>query len=66
MLKHFPEFGINDDLVREILEMASYAIEYGYYGKGRDLEWSRQVNPQSLTWEQFLRNTGWKGQKLLF
>lgn len=66
MLKHFPEFGINDDLVREILGMASYAIEYGYYGKGRDLEWSRQVNPQSLTWEQFLRNTGWKGQKLLF
>jgi len=66
MLKYFPEFGSNDDLVREILGMASYAIEYGYYGKERDLEWSRQVNPQSLTWEQFLRNTGWKGQKLVF
>ncbi|MCS4225794.1 NmrA/HSCARG family protein [Sphingobacterium sp. BIGb0165] len=66
MLKHFPEFGANDGLVREILGMASYAIEYGYYGKERDLEWSRQVHPQSLTWEQFLRNTGWKGQKLLF
>lgn len=66
MLHHFPEFASNEDLVREILGMAEYAVEYGYYSKDRDQEWSRKVNPQSLTWEQFLRKTGWTGQKLSY
>lgn len=65
-LDHFPSFGSNEDLLQEILGMAQYAVEYGYFGRERDLLWSRRVNPDSLTWEQFLVTTGWKGQKVLF
>jgi uncharacterized protein YbjT (DUF2867 family) len=65
-LKHFPEFGPNDLLLQEILGMAEYAVEYGYFGKDRDWLWSRQTNPGSLSWEQFLRKTGWQGQKLIY
>jgi hypothetical protein len=42
--------------------MVEYAVEYGYYRKHRDLSWSRQINPNSLSWEQFLRKTDWQGQ----
>ena len=66
MLRHFPQLSSNELLVSEILGMAEYAVEYGYFDKGRDLLWSRQVNPNSLTWEQFLRSTGWQGQKLSY
>jgi uncharacterized protein YbjT (DUF2867 family) len=66
LLHHFPEFGANELLVREILGMAGYAVEYGYYGQERDLSWSRQVNPSSLSWEQFLRSSEWQGQKYSF
>jgi uncharacterized protein YbjT (DUF2867 family) len=66
LLYHFPEFGSNEILVREILGMVEYVVEYGYFGKDRDLLWSRQTNPNSLSWEQFLRNTGWEGQKLSY
>jgi uncharacterized protein YbjT (DUF2867 family) len=66
LLHHFPEFSSNEVLVREILGMAEYAVEYEYFKKDRDLLWSRQINPNSLNWEQFLRTTGWKGQKLLY
>ena len=62
-LHHFPAFGSNEMLVREILGMAEYAVEYGYFGKDRDLLWSRQTNPNSVSWEQFLRTTGWEGEK---
>jgi len=62
-LRHFPEFSANQLLVSEILGMVEYAIEYGYFGKERDLLWSRQINPDSLSWEQFLRSTGWQGTK---
>ena len=65
-LHHFPEFSSNELLVREILGMAEYAVEYGYFSKDRDLLWSRQTNPNSLSWEQFLRTTGWQGQKLSY
>ncbi len=65
-LDHFPEFKSNDVLVREILGMAEYAVEYGYFSKQRDLLWSRQINPDSLNWEQFLRATGWQGEKLSY
>jgi uncharacterized protein YbjT (DUF2867 family) len=64
LLHHFPEFSSNELLVREILGMVEYAVEYGYFGKDRDSLWSRQINPNSLNWEQFLRTTGWQGQKL--
>ena len=65
-LSHFPELGSNETLVREILGMAEYAVEYGYFSQDRDWLWSRQVNPNSLNWEQFLRKMNWQGQKHLF
>jgi uncharacterized protein YbjT (DUF2867 family) len=60
-LRHFPDFGANELLVQEIMGMVEYAVEHGYFGKDRDLLWSRQINPKTLDWEQFLRTTGWKG-----
>ncbi|MDR6944725.1 NmrA/HSCARG family protein [Mucilaginibacter pocheonensis] len=65
-LHYLPEFSSNQLLVDEILGMAEYAVEYGYFSKERDLLWSRQINPDSLTWEQFLRITNWQGQKLSY
>ncbi|MDK4733041.1 NmrA/HSCARG family protein [Rhizobium sp. CNPSo 3490] len=66
LLHYFPEFAANELLVREILGMVEYAVEYGYFGKEHDLEWSRRLNPQTLDWEQFLRATGWRGDKRSF
>ena len=66
LLHHFPHFGSNDMLVREIVGMVEYAVEYGYFGKDRDLLWSRQINSNTLSWEQFLRTTGWKGQRISY
>jgi len=66
LLHHFPDFAANELLVREILGMAEYAVEYGYYRAGRDLSWSRKTNPKSVTWEQFLRTTGWQGDAQSF
>jgi uncharacterized protein YbjT (DUF2867 family) len=65
-LNHFPAFGANELLVQEILGMAEYAVEYGYFGKDRDLLWSRGINPGTLNWEQFLRTSRWQGQKLAY
>ena len=62
-LKHFPEFSSNETLVEEIIGMAEYAVEYGYFAENCDLQWSKKINPQSLSWEQFLIRTGWKGLK---
>lgn len=66
LLHHFPDFATNELLVRELLGMAEYATDYGYYRKDRNLAWSRRINPNSLTWEQFLRSTGWQGQAQSF
>ncbi|MCA2407498.1 NmrA/HSCARG family protein [Rhizobium leguminosarum bv. viciae 248] len=66
LLRYFPEFTANELLVREILGMVEYAVEYGYFGKEHDLEWSRGVNPDTLNWEQYLRTTGWRGDKRSF
>lgn len=63
LLQHFPQFGANNDLVRELSGMVEFAVEYGYFQKNRDLQWSRRINPNSLTWEQFLSVTGWEGEK---
>jgi uncharacterized protein YbjT (DUF2867 family) len=65
-LHHFPGFGSNQLLLNEILGMAAYAVEYGYFDKNRDLLWSRKTNPDTLNWEQFLRTTGWQGEKLSY
>jgi uncharacterized protein YbjT (DUF2867 family) len=66
LLHHFPEFGSNELLVRELLGMTEYAVDYGYFSKDRDWSWSRQINPEALNWEQFLCTTGWQGQKLAY
>jgi uncharacterized protein YbjT (DUF2867 family) len=66
LLRHFPEFAANELLVREILGMVEYAVEYGYYGTEHDLDWSRRLNPDTLNWEQYLRSTGWRGDKRSF
>ncbi|MGO6719146.1 NmrA family NAD(P)-binding protein, partial [Rhizobium ruizarguesonis] len=66
LVRHFPEFGENPELVRENIGMAEYAVEYGYFRKDRDLSWSRRINPSSLTWEQFLIKTDWDGEKRAF
>lgn len=66
LLKHFPGFGANELLVRELLGMVEYAVEYGYFRPDRDLTWSRKVNAASVTWERFLRDMNWQGQTLSF
>ncbi|MFJ6328450.1 MULTISPECIES: NmrA/HSCARG family protein [unclassified Rhizobium] len=59
--KHFPQF--SPEFVDETMEMAEYAVEYGYFRSDRDAEWSRRINPHSLNWEDFLKSTGWAGQR---
>ncbi|MBV8251420.1 MAG: NmrA/HSCARG family protein [Chitinophaga sp.] len=66
LLNHFPEFHSNEPLVQEILGMVGYTVDYGYFRKDRDLLWSRQINPDTLNWAQFLRTTGWAGQRLSY
>ncbi|RYE63979.1 MAG: NmrA/HSCARG family protein, partial [Oxalobacteraceae bacterium] len=51
---------------REIIGMAEYAVEQGYFRKDRDLGWSRRINPASLSWEQFLKTTNWNGDRKAF
>ncbi|MBW9089278.1 NmrA/HSCARG family protein [Rhizobium wenxiniae] len=66
LLKFFPGFAANELLVDELIGMVEFAAEYGYFGKEHDLEWSRRLNPQTLSWEQFLKSTGWRGDKTQF
>ncbi len=66
LLRYFPVFAANELLVQELLGMVEYAVEYGYFGKEHDLAWSRRLNPDALSWEQFLRATGWRGDKRSF
>lgn len=66
LLQYFPEFAANELFVQELLGMVEYAVEYGYFGRGHDLEWSRRLNPDTLDWEQYLRTTGWRGDKRSF
>ncbi|MGZ2457533.1 NmrA/HSCARG family protein [Rhizobium sp. IY2] len=66
LLHYFPEFAANELLVRELLGMVEYAVEYGYFGKAHDLDWNRRLNPETLNWEQYLRTTGWRGDKRTF
>jgi uncharacterized protein YbjT (DUF2867 family) len=66
LLRYFPDFATNEPLVDELIGMVEYSVEYGYFGKDRDLEWSRRLNPASLNWEQFLLATRWRGEKRPF
>jgi len=65
-LQHFPAFSGNDGLINEITGMVEYTVQYGYFHKNRDLQWSRNINPTSQTWEEFLINTGWQGDGCSF
>jgi hypothetical protein len=66
LLRHFPSFGADEHLVRELVGMVEYAVEYGYYAPERDLTWSRKIDPHALTWEQFLKRSNWQGELLPF
>lgn len=66
LVRHFPEFAENEELVRENIGMVEYAVEYGYFREDRDLGWSRRINPASLSWEQFLRTTNLDGGRRAF
>jgi uncharacterized protein YbjT (DUF2867 family) len=64
--RHFPELGADESLVRELTGMAEYAVEFGYDAPGRDLEWSRRIDPGALTWRQFLERSGWQGDRMSY
>jgi len=66
LLAQFPAFGADECLVRELVGMVTYAVEYGYYAPERDVAWSRRNDPQALTWERFLKRTGWRGEPMTF
>lgn len=66
LLHYFPHFAANPALVDELVGMVEYAVEYGYFIDARDLEWSRRLNPASLTWEHFLRHSEWRGESRPF
>lgn len=66
LLTYFPELGENPLLIDEILGMAEYAVEFGYYRDDRDLQWSRRIDPGALNWEQFLRVTKWRGGRISY
>lgn len=66
LLRWFPEFASDELHVKEILGMVNYAVDYGYFRSERDLEWSRRITPDTLTWERFLRGTGWRGERTSF
>jgi uncharacterized protein YbjT (DUF2867 family) len=65
-VRYFPALGANEHFVRESVGMVEYAVEYGYYAPDRDLAWSRKVDPQALTWEQFPKRSNWQGEPLTF
>jgi uncharacterized protein YbjT (DUF2867 family) len=66
LLHYFPGFSENQLLVDELVGMVEYSVEYGYFSQERDLDWSRRLNPASLSWEQFLRTTKWQGENRPF
>lgn len=66
LLRHFPALGADEWLVREVVGMVTYAVEYGYYAPDRDLAWSRRIDPGALTWEGFLQRSGWQGEPMSY
>lgn len=66
LLRYFPEFAANEPLVDELVGMVEYAAEYGYFAGDRDLGWSRRLDPATLSWEQFLVTTKWRGERWPF
>ena len=66
LLHHFPAFAASEPFIRECVGMVEYSVEYGYYAPGRDLTWSRKIDPHALTWEQFLKHSKWQGDLLSY
>ncbi len=66
LLKYFPNFAANELVVDELIGMVEFAVEYGYFDKEKDLEWSRRLNPDALSWEKFVKSTDWRGNKKQF
>lgn len=66
LLRHFPAFAELGEFVRETEGMVEYTVEHGYFRPDRDLDWSRRIDPNSLTWEQFLVKSGWRGERHSF
>ncbi len=66
LLTYVPDLGANPLLVDEILGMAEYVVEFGYFRDDRDLQWSRRVDPEALNWEQFVRGMSWRGEQVTF
>lgn len=66
LLHYFPDFAKNEPLVDELIGMVEYSFEYGYFSGDRDLDWSRRLNPASLTWEKFLLANRWRGESRAF
>lgn len=66
LLTYFPELGENPLMADETVGMVEYAVEYGYFKEDRDLHWSRSIDPDTLSWEQFLRATDWRGDRISF
>jgi uncharacterized protein YbjT (DUF2867 family) len=66
LLTYFPELGANPLLVDEIIGMAEYAVELGYYRDDRDTQWSRGIDSGALSWEDFLRATDWRGGRVSY
>jgi uncharacterized protein YbjT (DUF2867 family) len=66
LLEHFPRFATMGAFADESVGMVEYAVEYGYFRTDRDLSWSRRIDPKALTWEQFLRRSGWQGEARSF
>jgi hypothetical protein len=56
--------GENSLLLDEILGIAEYAVQFGYFDDGRDLRWSRTIDPAALSWERFLSATKWRGGRV--
>ncbi|ETD31547.1 hypothetical protein [Williamsia sp. D3] len=64
LLTYFPQLGKNPLLVDEVLGMAEYAVQFGYFDDGRDVRWSRNIDPAVLSWDRFLSATKWRGGRV--
>ncbi|WZH38972.1 MAG: NmrA/HSCARG family protein [Microbacterium enclense] len=62
----FPELDEQPLVADEVHGMAHYAVEHGYFAPERDLTWNRSIDPGVLSWQQFLRTSGWRGDRVSF
>lgn len=66
LLQRFPAFAGDPDMVRELVGMVEYAVEFGYFAPDRDVDWSRRNDPGTLDWAAFLARTGWRGEPVRY